>query len=131
MWQQKGNIFAAVDRFNLVSFWNTHTSKLIYKKVLEGTSRIQDAIFYRSHDRHDRYEDPSNLFDQMPQAIVGFKFKPWWEGEPHTGLDFKLVKLDLFAESQTSFNASCRTLASGQMNKNDVKRYHDANDALD
>ena len=40
VWTQKGNIFAAVDRFNIISFWNTLTGKLIYKKVLEGSSRI-------------------------------------------------------------------------------------------
>ena len=34
VWTQKGNIFAAVDRFNIVYFWNTLTGKLIYKKVL-------------------------------------------------------------------------------------------------
>lgn len=40
VWTQKGNIFAAVDRFNIVYFWNTLTGKLIYKKVLEGSARI-------------------------------------------------------------------------------------------
>ena len=69
----------------------------------------------------------------MPQAIVGFKFKKWWEGDG-TCLDFKLVKFDLVVESQSdfkTFNVSCRTLTSGQMLKNDVKRHHDKNDALD
>ena len=112
-----GDIFAAVDRFNIVSFWNTLTGKLIYKKILEGTSRIQDAILFRSFDRQNRYEDPSNLFDQMPQAIVScFKTKQWFDGnEDHGCYDFKLVKLDLFVKSQTSFDASCRTLISGKM----------------
>ena len=117
-----------------MTFWNTHTSKIIFKKELEGDSRIQDALLYRNFDRNDRYEAPSNLFNQMPQAIVGFKFKPWWEGDS-TGLDFKLVKLDLFVKSKETnfktFNASCRELISGKMNKNDVKRHHDPNDALD
>ena len=34
-WTQLGHIFAAVDRFNVVSFWNSLTGKLIYKKMLE------------------------------------------------------------------------------------------------
>ena len=39
-WKQKDNIFAAVDRFNVVTFWNTLTGELIYKKLLEGEERI-------------------------------------------------------------------------------------------
>ena len=129
-WQQKGNIFAAVDRFNVVSFWNTLTSKLIYKKMLEGDSRIQDAELFRSFDIQNRYEDPSNLFDQLPQAIVSFKTYPWWYSDT-LGYDLKLVKLDLFVESQTSFDASCRTLISGKMHKNDVNEVNNPADALD
>ena len=60
VWTQKGNIFAAVDRFNIVSFWNTLSGKLIYKKVLEGRARIQDAYKYRHHDHQTRYQDPTN-----------------------------------------------------------------------
>ena len=33
-WKQKNHMLAAVDRFNVVSFWNTLTGKLIYKKLL-------------------------------------------------------------------------------------------------
>ena len=42
-WTQKGLIFAAVDRYNVVSFWNSLTGKLIYKKVLEKHAQIEDA----------------------------------------------------------------------------------------
>ena len=116
-----------------MSFWNTHTGKLIYKKILEGASRIQDAILFRSFDRQNRYEDPSNLFDQMPQAIVScLKTKHWWDGsEEHGCYDFKLVKLDLFVNSQTSFDASCHTLISGKMHKKDVKTLQATDDELD
>ena len=35
VWKQKDHIVAAVNRFNVVSFWNALTGKLIHKKVLE------------------------------------------------------------------------------------------------
>ena len=35
VWRQQGHILAAVNRFNVVSFWNTLTGKLIDKQVLE------------------------------------------------------------------------------------------------
>ena len=35
-WRQKGTIFAAVNRFNVVSFWSTLTGRLIYRSVLDG-----------------------------------------------------------------------------------------------
>ena len=35
VWRQKDHLLAAVDRFNVVSFWCTLTGKLIHKKVLE------------------------------------------------------------------------------------------------
>ena len=47
VWKQKGNLFAAVDRFNVVSFWNCLTGRLIYKKVLEGAAKIEKAHCYR------------------------------------------------------------------------------------
>ena len=42
-WTQKGRIFAAVNRLNVVSFWDSLTGKLIYKKVLENGAQIEDA----------------------------------------------------------------------------------------
>ena len=30
-WSQKGHLLAAVNRFNVVSFWNTLTGQLIHK----------------------------------------------------------------------------------------------------
>ena len=33
-WKQQNHLLAAVDRFNVVTFWNTLTGKLIYKKML-------------------------------------------------------------------------------------------------
>ena len=36
VWKQKNHMLAAVDRFNVASFWNTLTGKLIYKKLLVG-----------------------------------------------------------------------------------------------
>ena len=36
-WKQKNHLLAAVDRFNVVHFWNALTGKLIYKKLLQGS----------------------------------------------------------------------------------------------
>ena len=36
-------MLAAVDIFNVVSFWNTRTGKLIYKTILSDDKKIQDA----------------------------------------------------------------------------------------
>ena len=33
-WKQHGNMFAAVNRFNVVSFWNTMTGKLVHRTRL-------------------------------------------------------------------------------------------------
>ena len=49
-WTQKGRIFAAVNRFNVVIFWDSLTGKLIYKKVLENHAQIEDATLFRAHD---------------------------------------------------------------------------------
>lgn len=46
-WTQKGHIFVAVNRFNVASFWNSLTGKLIYKKVLE--EGIEDAELFRAN----------------------------------------------------------------------------------
>lgn len=35
VWTQKGHVLAAVNRFNVVCFWNTLSGKLIGKQVLE------------------------------------------------------------------------------------------------
>ena len=35
VWRQKDHLLAAVNRFNVVSFWNTLTGRLIHKAVLE------------------------------------------------------------------------------------------------
>ena len=42
-WKQVGNIFAAVDQFNVVTFWNSLTGKLIYKAKLDKKNQIKDA----------------------------------------------------------------------------------------
>ena len=34
VWKNQDHLLAAVNRFNVVSFWNTLTGKLIHKKVL-------------------------------------------------------------------------------------------------
>ena len=34
VWKQKGHVLAAVNRFNVVCFWNTLSGRLIDKQVL-------------------------------------------------------------------------------------------------
>ena len=63
VWSQKGHILAAVNRYNVVSFWNTLTGKLIQMKVLEGDAKIEDAHKYRCYEYQARYQDPANLFE--------------------------------------------------------------------
>ena len=60
VWKQKGNLFLAVDRFNVVSFWNCLSGRLIYKKVLEGPARIEKAHCYRHFSYQARFSDLSN-----------------------------------------------------------------------
>ena len=57
-WTQRDHIFAAVNRFNVVSYWNTFTGKLIHKKVLESHAQIEDAPYFRAHDYPNRYQHP-------------------------------------------------------------------------
>ena len=98
-WSQKGNIFAAVDRFNIVTFWNSLTGKIIYRKVLEGPARIQDASSYRCHDCQTRYQDSSNLFDSITQTIVSYRMHLKLADESRDQYRMKIVKLNLFEES--------------------------------
>ena len=55
--------------------------------------------------------------------IVSFKTYPWCDGGEHPCFDTKMVKLSLFVETQTRFDASCHTLCAGRMHYNDVKRF--------
>ena len=111
------NIFAAVDRFNVVSFWNTFTGKLIHKKVLEGTKRIQNASSFRHHSYRERYEDPANLFNSVTQTLISYKLYPKESKEKMEGYKMKIIKFNLFCESQENFDVSCDTLCSFKMQK--------------
>ena len=53
-------MLAAVNRYNVVCFWNTLTGRLIHKKVLGEEAKIQDAYKYRSYTCQERYQDPAN-----------------------------------------------------------------------
>ena len=94
-WNQQGIIFAAVDRFNVVTFWNTLTSELIYKKLLEGNERIEDAQNYRCHTSQFRHDDPENLFDNIAQVIVSYKKYPKGKSDNNECFRMKLVKFDI------------------------------------
>ena len=53
-------MLAAVDTFNVVSFWNTHSGKLIHKAILSPDDQIKDAIKYEIQiEANSRYSDPS------------------------------------------------------------------------
>ena len=50
---------AAVNRFNVVSFWNTLTGELFHKKIIANEKdRIADARKYQSLEYQARYEEP-------------------------------------------------------------------------
>ena len=55
VWRQKDHLLAAVNRFNVVSFWNSLTGQLIHKKVLEENDSIKQAYKYRCYDYQSRY----------------------------------------------------------------------------
>ena len=63
VWKQWNHFFAAVDIYNIVTFWNTLTGKLIHKKLLPATGQITNAQEYRAHDYQGRYQDRANQFD--------------------------------------------------------------------
>ena len=59
LWKQHEHLMAAVNRFNVVSFWNTLTGELFHKKIISQEShQIADARKYRSHVYQKRYEEP-------------------------------------------------------------------------
>ena len=59
-------MLAAVNRFNVVSFWNTLTGKLIHKKVLGEKDKIKDAHKYRYHKPEwVQYRDLANQFSTV------------------------------------------------------------------
>ena len=120
-WSQKGNIFAAVDRFNIVTFWNSLTGKIIYRKALEGSARIQDASSYRCHDCQTRYQDSSNLFDSITQSIVSYRMHLKLADESRDQYRMKIVKLNLFEESSEVFDASCHTLSTFKLEENSIR----------
>ena len=66
-------MFVAVDRFNVASFWNTLSGKLVFKTILDKNSRIENAFSYKKHDLQARYENPNKQFDSLPQIIQSIK----------------------------------------------------------
>ena len=105
VWKQKGNLFAAADRYNVVTFWNCLTGRVIYKKVLEGKARIEKAHCYRNYSTQARFEDLTNQFDAIAQPMLSCKKNGNVYG-------LKMVKLNLFEKSHFTFDASCHTLLS-------------------
>ena len=74
LWKQKEHIMAAVNRFNVVSFWNTLTGELFHKKIIRREKdMIIDARKYRCHGYQARYEEPGKQFDTVSQTIVCYK----------------------------------------------------------
>ena len=66
-------MLAAVNRFNVVSFWNTLTGKVIHKKVLEGHAQIEHAYRYRCHTYKECYTNLANQFNAFSLPIVSYK----------------------------------------------------------
>ena len=109
-WKQQNHLLAAVDRFNVVTFWNTLTGKLIYKKMLKGRAQIADAHKFRHHDNQQRYQDPSNQFDVYHQTLVSFSEETKGPNDEEDCYRLKFVKLNVFGPNQSAFEASCETL---------------------
>ena len=91
-------MLAAVNRFNVVSFWNTLTGKLIHKKVLEEHAQIPQAYNYRCHDYQARYQDPANQFDEINQTLVSYKIYEKGEHDEANGYRVQCVKLNVFQQ---------------------------------
>ena len=67
LWKQFNHMLVAVDRFNVASFWNTITGKLVFKTYLDNKNdQIKKAYMFRKHDSQDRYNDPTKHFDSLP-----------------------------------------------------------------
>ena len=103
-------MLAAVDRYNVVTFWNTLTGKLIYKKMLKGSAQIADAHKFRHQDSQQRYQDPSNQFDVYHQTLVSFSEEKKGQNDEEDCYRLKFVKLNVFGPNQRAFEASCETL---------------------
>ena len=65
LWKQKDHLLAAVNRYNVVCFWNTVTGRLIHKKLLGERAKLPDAYKYRYHmpEYGLNYRDPAYQFN--------------------------------------------------------------------
>ena len=65
------HILVAVDVFNVATFWNTRTGKLIYKTILSNENKIDEAFKFRSPSYAGmRYSDPREQTDCLTQMIL-------------------------------------------------------------
>ena len=108
-WTQKDNIFAAVSRLNVVSFWNTFTGKLIYKKVLQNGDQIEDAPYFRAHDYQNRQLHPANQFDAFDQTIVSYA------KDETSCYRVQIIKLEFGTDAKDDFNVKCKTRCTSRL----------------
>ena len=111
-WKQQNHLLAAVDRFNVVTFWNTLTGKLIYKKLLQGSAQIADAFKFRRHDTQMRYQDASNQFDTFHQTLVSYSEETKGDNDEEDCYLLKLINFNVFGANQRPFEASCQTIVT-------------------
>ena len=100
IWKQVGHMLAAVDIFNVVSFWNTRTGKLIYKTILSDDKKIQDAekFWNPNYAKVRSPTDPSEQFDCLTQMIR--------TGSSDYSQDYyrlRLIKFDFLDSPQKAF----------------------------
>ena len=102
VWKQVENMMVAVNRFNVASFWNTFTGKLVHKKVLEEHEQINDAYKYRCHGYQARYQDPANQFDAFTQTLVSLKPEQKGASAEDDLYSVKIVKLHVHGDGYVS-----------------------------
>ena len=107
-------MFAAVNRFNVVSYWNTFTGKLIYRSRLEGKERIEDAHYYKSYSYQPCSENHYNIFTEQPQTLMCIKNSKDMFGSNSKKNKLKLVNFNAFEQNTTketqAFKASCESI---------------------
>ena len=104
-----------------MSYWNTLTGKLVYKKELPESERIEDAFCFRAHDAQYHYEQANNLFDARAQMLVSYRMYAREEGGTRETYKCKLVKLNLFGDNLQKFSATCKTLATFKLEDNSIR----------
>ena len=91
---------------------STVKGRLIHKKVLEEHAQIPHAYKYRCHDYQARYQDPANQLDEINQTLVSYKKYKKGDHDDVDSYRVKLVKLNVFKQGYSAFEANCEILCT-------------------